>query len=268
MKRREFLTATTAAGFTVAAGSAALAADATSNKELLELRLYKFSSAAKLQAFDSFLSRVAIPALNRAGIRPVGVFKLLKADNPDLKLEADSTDLYVLLPHKSAGSVLGLIDRLKDDSSFVDNAGELIEAPKSDPAYARYESSLFLGFDDAPKVEVPTKAATRVLQLRIYESHNEERALKKIEMFNSGGEIAIFRRVGLNIVFFGQALVGSKLPNLTYMLGFEHEEAMKKAWAAFGQDPAWKTLRDDPQYKDTVSTITNLVLRPAASSQI
>jgi hypothetical protein len=87
-------------------------------------------------------------------------------------------------------------------------------------------------------------------------------------MFNTGGEIAIFRRTGLPIVFFGQAIVGSKLPNLTYMLSFENEEAMKKGWANFGQDPAWKALRDDPQYKDTVSTITNLVLRPASSSQI
>jgi hypothetical protein len=267
MKRREFLTATTAAGLTLAAGSAAHAA-ATSGKDLLELRRYKFSSPAKLQAFDSFLGRVAIPAINRAGIQPVGVFRLLQADNANLKPEADGTDLYILLPHKSAASVVGMIDRLKEDSSFVNNAGELIEAPKSDPAYDRYESSLLLGFDDAPRVEVPTKAATRVLQLRIYESHNEERALKKIEMFNSGGEIAIFRRVGLNIVFFGQALVGSKLPNLTYMLGFENEDAMKKAWAAFGQDAAWKALRDDPQYADTVTTITNLVLRPAASSQI
>jgi hypothetical protein len=267
MKRREFLT-TTAAGLTLAAGSVAHAAATTSSKELLELRLYKFGSPAKQQAFDSFLGRIAIPALNRAGIRPVGVFKLLKADNADLKLESDSTDLYILLPHKSMDSVVSMIDRLTEDSAFINNAGELVEAPKSDPAYTRFESSLFLAFDETPQVEVPSKSASRLMQLRIYESHNEERALKKIEMFNTGGEIEIFRRTGLPIVFFGQAIVGSKLPNLTYMLSFENEEAMKKGWASFGQDPAWKTLRDDPQYKDTVSTITNLVLRPASSSQI
>jgi hypothetical protein len=268
MKRREFLTTSAAAGLTLAAGSVAHAAGATSSKELLELRLYTFSSAARQQAFDSFLGRVAIPALNRAGIRPIGVFKLNKSDNPNLNLESDSTDLYVLLPHKSIDSITHMIDRLAEDYSFVNNAGEFIEAPMSDPAYTRFESSLFLGFDDAPKVEVPTKAPSRVLQLRIYESHNEERALKKIEMFNSGGEIAIFRRVGLNIVFFGQALIGSRMPNLTYLLSFENEEAMKKSWSNFGQDPAWKSLSGDPQYKDTVSKITNLVLRPGSSSQI
>jgi hypothetical protein len=87
-------------------------------------------------------------------------------------------------------------------------------------------------------------------------------------MFEAGGEIAIFRRCGMNPVFFAQTLVGWKLPNLTYMLGFEDPAAMERAWGAFRNDPAWLKLKDDPAYKDTVSTITNLVMRPAAGSQI
>ncbi len=61
---------------------------------------------------------------------------------------------------------------------------------------------------------------------------------------------------------------GTKLPNLTYMLGFESEEALKAAWAKFGQHPDWLKLRNDPLYRDTVSTITNLLLRPTGGSQI
>ncbi len=125
-----------------------------------------------------------------------------------------------------------------------------------------------LAFDGVPQVEVPTTADSRLLQLRIYESHNTERAIKKIEMFNEGGELKIFRRCGMNPVFFGQSLIGAKLPNLTYMLSFENKEAMSKAWAAFGQDPAWLKLRRDERYKDTVSNVTNLILRPTTSSQI
>lgn len=141
-------------------------------------------------------------------------------------------------------------------------------APKDSPAYERFESSLLLAFDGCPQVEVPTLAESRVLQLRIYESHNDERALMKIAMFNTGGEIEIFRRVGMDPVFFGQALVGSKLPNLTYMLSFKDEQAMQEGWGKFGKDPGWLTLRNDETYKDTVSNITNLVLRPARGSQI
>jgi hypothetical protein len=57
-------------------------------------------------------------------------------------------------------------------------------------------------------------------------------------MFNEGGEIAIFRRTGLAPVFFGEALVGSKIPNLTYMLGFDDMEALEKGWPRSAQTTA------------------------------
>jgi len=37
--------------------------------------------------------------------------------------------------------------------------------------------------------------------------------------------IAIFRRAGLQPVFFGETLIGAKMPNLTYMLVFENMAA-------------------------------------------
>ena len=141
-------------------------------------------------------------------------------------------------------------------------------APKSDPAYTRYETSLFVGFDQCPRVETPAKGDARVLQLRIYESHTRERNRKKVAMFDEGGEISIFRRVGMNPVFFGEAVAGPRMPNLTYMLGFEDEAALKKAWDAFRADAEWNKLKSDPQYKDTTSQITNLVLRPVEGSQV
>lgn len=268
MKRREFFTTSAAATLGLAASGMGQAAAAGTNKDLIEWRTYHFASRAKQEAFEDFLASTAIPALNRAGIKPVGVFKLRKADNPRLEMEADSTDLHVLLPHPSAGSVATLIARLAEDAALTSDGASTLMAPKDSPAYERFESSLLLGFDRCPRVEVPTLAESRVLQLRIYESHNDERALMKIAMFNEGGEIDIFRRVGMDPVFFGQALVGAKLPNLTYMLSFKDEQAMQEGWAKFGKDPAWLALRNDETYKDTVSNITNLVLRPAKGSQI
>ncbi|MCB1125830.1 MAG: NIPSNAP family protein [Verrucomicrobiae bacterium] len=271
MKRRDFLTTSAAATFGMAAttlGPGTATAATAGSKALLELRTYHFASAAKQQAFVDFLATAAIPALNRAGVKPVGAWRLLKDDNPGLKLEADSTDLYVLLPHGSPASVAGLVKTLSGDSWFTSDGAGTLMAPKDSPAYTRFESSLLLAFDGAPQVEVPTLAADRLLQLRIYESHSDERALAKIAMFNEGGEIAIFRRCGMNPVFFGQALVGTKLPNLTYALGFENEAAMKEGWGKFGKDPGWLQLRNDPTYADTVSNITNLVLRPVKGSQI
>ena len=87
-------------------------------------------------------------------------------------------------------------------------------------------------------------------------------------MFNDGGEIAIFRKTGLNPVFFGETIVGPMMPNLTYMLCFDDLTDRDKRWGVFGSSPEWKKLRSDPQYKDTVSNITDIILRPMGYSQI
>ena len=270
MQRRQFLaaSATTAAAAVSAGPSALLAAEARMNKHLIELRTYRFASPQKRQAFEQFLGEAAVPALRRAGVGPVGAFKLLAKDNTALKLTEDANDLSVLLAHPTAESFLTLERRLAADETYQSAGRSTLSAAKADPAYARYESSLMLGFDACPQVQAPTKSESRVLQLRIYESHNEERAKRKIHMFNEGGEIAIFKRVGMHPVFFGETLAGAKLPNLTYMLAFDDESAMTAAWNAFRTDPEWKRLSGDESYKDTVTTITNLVLRPVAGSEV
>lgn len=266
MRRRDFIAAGGIATATLALPS--MARRSKKSRQFIELRVYHFASPEKQQAFEEFLQNAAVPAFNRAGARPIGVLKLLAKDNPDPKLEADSTDLYVLLPHDSAESLADFSSRLGADKVFQ-NAGEaIIHVPKSDPAFVRYESSLMYAFEMFPQLKVPTEAPNRLLQLRIYESHSSERARKKIEMFNQGGELGIFARTGMTGVFFGQTLIGSKLPSLTYMLSFPSEEDQKKAWDTFRNDPEWKRLSKADEYKDAVSNVTNLILRPAAGSQI
>ncbi|HYV32528.1 MAG TPA: NIPSNAP family protein, partial [Candidatus Binatia bacterium] len=87
--------------------------------------------------------------------------------------------------------------------------------------------------------------------------------------FNSG-EIAIFRRTGLAPVFFGDTLIGTRQPQLTYMLAFDSPEARDKNWARFIADPDWKKLSTSPGYTDfeIVSSISNVLLRPTPYSQI
>lgn len=261
--------ATSAAG--LIAGSAAAAegggspAAQITGRQPIELRLYTFASIEKRKAYESFLAATAIPAFNRAGVGLVGAFRMLAADN---KLKEDSPNLYVVLAHKSAEAALALPALLVADAEYQKAGQAIIQAPKSAPAFLRCETTLMLAFEGHPQVVATSKADGRVAQLRIYESHSEDRATKKIEMFNQGGEIALFRKTGLQIVFFGQSLAGPKLPNLTYMLCFEDDKAMAKAWAEFLAHPDWDKMKNDPAYKDTVSNITNLALRPIAGSQI
>ncbi len=260
MKRRDFLAASCCAGVAPLT-SMALAEDAekVAEKEFYELRTYRLEAGDKAKAFADFLAEAAVPALNRIGIGPVGVFGMAEGDDPTL---------YVLLPHKNLESVVTSTARLLDDKEYLKAGAAVLDAPKDDPAFVRIESSLSLAFDECPEVEVPTKSESRVLQLRIYESHNAKKAKAKVDMFNAGGEIALFRKTGMPPVFFGETLVGDKFPNLTYMLSFENAAAQEAGWKAFLESPEWAALKKIEKYKGTVSNITNLVLRPLPASQI
>jgi hypothetical protein len=109
----------------------------------------------------------------------------------------------------------------------------------------------------------------RIFELRMYEANNRKASRRKIRMFD-GGEIAIFRRLGMTPVFFGETIVGAKMPNLVYMLAFDDLAHREKAWRAFGSDPEWQKLRAMPGLSDAeiVSNISSSILRPLPFSPI
>jgi hypothetical protein len=84
------------------------------------------------------------------------------------------------------------------------------------------------------------------------------------------GEQEIFAKAGFSQIFYGDTLIGSRLPNLTYVLGYESVSERDKKWAAFRDSPQWKALSSQPRYafESIVSNITNVILTPAAYSQI
>ncbi|PYJ82135.1 MAG: NIPSNAP family containing protein [Verrucomicrobia bacterium] len=267
MKRREFLKsslAASAAGLASVLEIFAAEKSAKAQREFYELRLYHLRRGPKQKLFDDFYREAAIPAMNHAGIGPVGVFNVAYGpDNPTM---------YVLIPHKTIESFGTALDRVRSDADYQKAGTGFINAPATDPSYVRVESSLMVAFVGMPELEVPAAAKAnqpRIFELRTYESHSKKANKKKIEMFNNG-EIVIFRRTGLQPVFFGETLIGPKMPNLTYMLVFENIAAREKNWGAFIADPEWKKLSTTPGYTDTeiVSNISNVFLRPTAYSQI
>jgi NIPSNAP len=274
MQRRHFLASSAAAavGFAVADFSRPLpaaeeASHGGADRLVLEIRKYHFASPEKLEAYGKFLESAAIPAYNRAGVEPVGVFKIAAKENPELKLSDDPIELWLLLPHKSLASAIGFEQRLAKDEAFQQAGREILAAPKSNPAFTRYESALLYAFDEFQKVAPPEKRDARVLEMRTYENPNQERALNKMKMFNSG-EIPIFARVGMPGVFFGEAFAGPNLPQLTYMVAHPDLESVAQQWKDFGSDADWKKLNTQAEYKDNVSKIIRVFLRPVAGSQI
>lgn len=265
MKRREFLASSLAASATAglaygetAAGQGTVPTGKAS-REFYELRHYVLHRVMARRAND-YLREAAIPALNRVGIGPIGVFNTL--------VGPESPSLYVLIPHPSAESVLTGWERVRADKEYQERGADFLKATAENPPYVRVESELMAAFATHPRVTPPPKGP-RVFELRTYENPTKKANLTKIRMFNSG-EIDIFNKVGFHPVFFGEKLIGPKWPNLTYMLASASVEERDKHWAAFGSDPEWKKLSSIPAFTDEriICNITNYLLRPAPYSQI
>jgi hypothetical protein len=162
-------------------------------------------------------------------------------------------------------------DKIAMDQTYVEAGKEYINTSMNDPLYYRFETSLLHAFSHMPKPEIPPHIkdkSSRIFELRNYESHNRHKAKLKIEMFNQGGEIALFRETGLHPVIFAETLAGPKMPNLVYMLGFENIEERDKNWNTFVTSDGWKNMKDNPRFADTVSSVTDIILRPSSCSQM
>lgn len=255
MTRSTFLKSTVAAAGLTASAQAA----ETGGREYVEIRKITLKSPEKQALLETYLRDAAIPALNKLGVSEVGVFLPEKPDG--------NAVVYVLLRHASLGTVAKSADVLSE--AAVQQAGAAyLDVTAEEPVYERIESWLTRGIGGMPGMKVPPKGSG-LYQLRIYESHSEKAAKKKIEMFDIG-ELAIFARCGLNAVFFGETIIGPLMPNLTYMLAFADGAAKDAAWNTFRTDPEWARLKTTPGFtdKEIVARITNLLLVPAACSQI
>jgi hypothetical protein len=225
---------------------------------LYEWRTYRLSDAANQEPLSRYLETACLPAWERMGLGPVGVFT-------EVGPEAGPS-VHVLLVYPTAEALANAREALEKDSGYREAAAEYLDAKREDPAFERIESSLMLAFAGAPKITPPEKKA-RVLELRTYENHGEDRARAKVEMFNDG-EIHIFPKCGFENVFFGETLVGPDLPNLKYMLAAPSMEANAAGWKTFISHPDFIRMRDDPKYADTEPKITKLYLEPASYSQV
>jgi hypothetical protein len=267
MKRRDFLKTSlvaSALGGLSATTFPARAADAAAptGREYYELRVYRLKEGATHELLDSYLEKALLPALNRLGVKPVGVFTETEPK--------DGPGVFVLVPYSSIEDFARVRAAVDLDPEYLKAGADYLKVAKSNPAFVRIDSWLMLAFAGLPKLELPAycKAGKpRLFELRTYESHGEAVALNKVAMFNAG-EIATMREVGLAPIFYGQSLIGPSLPHLIYMTSAETKEAHKQHWADFGKHPVWQKLKSDPQYADNVSKITSRILVPAPFSQI
>ena len=239
--------------------SGAMAADAE-RPQYYEVRIYSTHSEAQRQRVNDYWQNAAIPAYNRMGIKPIGVFTEQEA--------SDTNKVYVFVPCDSLELFGSIPAKLAGDEEYQKAAAEFLGATKTNAAYDRFESSLLVAFDGMKHmVEPPADKRPNVFELRTYMSPGEAKGLNKIQMFESG-EITVMKEVGLAPIFYGRMIAGSHMPCLMYMTCGENMDEHKKHWSAFGAAPVWKGLQNDPQYKDNMIGMIRVLLKRMPGSEI
>ena len=227
------------------------------NKEIYEWRVYHYKNGGQKRQVDKFYKDALIPALNKLGVK-VGAF-----GEYDL---SDPPTVYYLLVYSSMAEYHKVKKAIWKDESFMKKSKSYFDNSAENGSYKRFETYLLEAFDAIPQLRIPDKKRT-LLELRTYESHNEEAGQRKIKMFNNG-EIALFDKVELHSTFFGEILAGPQMPALMYMLWFKDMDERSANWKKFGESPEWSEMKVKPEYANTVSVVNKKFLIPLDYSQI
>ena len=236
---------------------------AAQKKEYYEIKVYHVASNEQAQQVDQFLKNTYLPALHKAGVPKVGVYHHIDNDT------AADKRIFLFLPLKSLEQMNDIEEIMVRDASLT--ADPYFTAAYNASPFTRIESIVLKSFPMMPKYETPSLTGNktdRIYELRSYESATEKLYRKKVEMFNAGGEVALFKRLRFNAVFYAEVLAGSHMPNLMYMTSFNNREERDAHWKAFGADPEWKKLSGLPEYEHTVAKADVMLLHPAEFSEL
>ncbi|HET7840353.1 MAG TPA: NIPSNAP family protein, partial [Terriglobia bacterium] len=133
MERRKLLTSSVAAtalalgGSKLSGQSSAMAPVTSSEREYYLLRCYKTVWGAPARIVHDFLRGALVPAANRLGIKPVGVFNVTVGDF--------MPRIYVLLPSASLETLANLDERMYQDSEFQKAGEPYLNASAQQPPF-------------------------------------------------------------------------------------------------------------------------------------
>ncbi|WP_132054050.1 NIPSNAP family protein [Pseudocnuella soli] len=243
----------------------AFAASAQKKREFYAIQVYYLQDAAQDQRVDNYLQQAYLPALHRMGMSKIGVFK------PHGNDTSSNKRIFVLMPLKSLEQLVKVQEKLQKDKAYQQASESYNAAAHNAPNYRRMETIVLQAFTGMPVSDKPalkSEVAKRVYELRSYEGATERLYANKVDMFNRGDEIGLFRRLGFNAVFYGEVLAGSRMPNLMYMTSFENMDERNAHWKAFGADAQWKELSAKAEYKNNVSKSDTWLLQATPYSDL
>lgn len=258
MERRNFIKSSAALAAVAVSGSSLAAGNLQAQeKEFYEFRIYQLTGGGSKSTLKSYFTEALMPLFSKFGIK-LGAFEELDKEDPP--------KVYTLFAYPSTAVYFKLQEELGTNAAYLAAAKPYFELPAAKPVFERFDTFLMEAFDAIPKLKFPEKNRG-LLELRTYESYNEDAAHRKIAMFDNE-ELPLFDKVGLHTVFFGKILAGKLMPALMYMLWFKDMDERDANWKKFVDSAEWKAMQSKPEYADTVSKVHKKFLTPTDYSQI
>lgn len=258
MHRRKFLAGTAALAAARLAGQEP--APPTAKSQYFELRFYRFKQGDQGRRLNEWASQRLLPMMKKHNFGPAGFFTVVVGPTPTL---------VGLLSYPGMAEREAAWRRLGSDPDWT-KAVEALEAGE-EPPFERADSLLLRAtpYSPEPGVSAEPRKPPRYFELRIYESPTE-RQLRALNRRFANHTTGFFSKYGIGQVFYGECVIGSGMPNLTYMTVTDTLADREKAWGAFGADPEWGKAREASikESGQIVSRITSMLMRPTVYSPI
>ena len=122
-------------------------------QEFFEVRTYQLTSDEQEKSMDAYLQNALLPALHKAGLKNIGVFKPFA--------DTGSKKIVMFIPYKNEKQFFALPKKLSKDASYASNGKEAIDAAFDKPLYARMQKELLQAFSGMPKAKAPSLKAPK-----------------------------------------------------------------------------------------------------------
>ena len=229
------------------------------SRDYYQIQVVHLTGKAQEAKMDNYLKEAYLPALHRAGVQKVGVFKPLESDTASGKV------IYIWMSFKSLDQFAKIQEDLEKDKAYQEKGKDFLAAPHDQKPFIRKESILLKAFTEAAHFKVPnfkTSPSERIYELRSYEGPTDYLFRQKVKMFNEAGEVKLFNELDFNPVFFAEVISGSTMPNLMYLTTFADMPSHDAHWKSFGNHPEWKKMAALEEYQNTVSHAVITLLHP------
>ncbi len=241
-----------------------LAAQPPKNTEYYLTKIYHCSDLQQIAKIEKYLQQEMIPFLHNNGIQLTGVFTPLANDT------ASDKQLYVWIPFTRLEMLASIEHRFGNLDPYGKSGLIHLDSMGSKAPYVRIETMLAEAFKKM-KQHYPAVSFKRspgnIYEFRSYESSTENLHLRKVHMFNEGGEIDLFKKLNFNALFYARVIVGAHMPNLIYITRFTDIADRDEHWKKFGNSPDWKKMSSLAQYASTVSKHEVVLLKASACSE-